>query len=117
LTKIWNETNAIMAEPAAIVKDTVVHPVFICDGHSQGGWRYIQSMTEFGKLLVLLGAVLVVAGLALMLLGRIHLPIGRLPGDFLYRNKGTTVYFPLATSLLLSVVLSLVLYVVSRFRR
>lgn len=74
-------------------------------------------MAEFGKLLVVLGAILIVAGLAAMLLGRTHLPIGRLPGDFLYRNKNTTVYFPLATSLLLSVVLSLVLYLVSRFCR
>jgi hypothetical protein len=74
-------------------------------------------MSEFGKMLVLLGAILVVAGLALMLFGRTHLPLGRLPGDFLYRNKNTTVYFPLATSLLLSVVLSLVLYLISRFRR
>jgi hypothetical protein len=74
-------------------------------------------MAEFGKLLVFFGVVLVVAGLALILLGRTHLPIGRLPGDIFYRGKNTTVYFPLATSLLLSVVLSLVLYLISRFRR
>jgi hypothetical protein len=40
-----------------------------------------------------------------------------LPGDIFYRGKNTTVYFPLATSLLLSVVVSLVLYLISRFRR
>jgi hypothetical protein len=74
-------------------------------------------MAEFGKLLVIFGAVLAAAGIILILLGRAHLPIGRLPGDFLYRGKNTTVYFPLATSLILSVVLSLVLYVLSRFRR
>jgi len=51
------------------------------------------------------------------LLGRTSLPLGRLPGDFLYRGKNTTVYFPLATSLVLSVVLSLVLYLIGRFRR
>jgi hypothetical protein len=74
-------------------------------------------MTELGKTLVILGAILVVAGLALVLLGRTSLPIGRLPGDILYRGKNTTFYFPLATSILLSIVLSLVLYVISRFRR
>ncbi|HEV3306879.1 MAG TPA: DUF2905 domain-containing protein [Candidatus Sulfotelmatobacter sp.] len=74
-------------------------------------------MSEFGKLLVVFGLILVVAGVIRILLGRTNLPIGRLPGDFLYRSKNTTVYFPLATSLLLSVVLSLVLYVISRFRR
>jgi hypothetical protein len=74
-------------------------------------------MTEFGKLLILFGVVLVIAGLALVLFGRTNLPIGRLPGDILYRGKNTTFYFPLVTSILLSVVLSLVLYVISRFRR
>jgi hypothetical protein len=42
-----------------------------------------------------------------MFVGKTNLPLGRLPGDFLYRGKNTTFYFPLATSLLLSVVLSL----------
>lgn len=74
-------------------------------------------MADFGKLLIFLGVLLVVGGLALMLLGRTNLPLGRLPGDILYRGKNTTFYFPLATSILLSVVLSLVLYVISRFRR
>jgi hypothetical protein len=58
-----------------------------------------------------------VTGIVLMLLGRMNLPLGRLPGDFLYRGKNTTVYFPLATSLAVSVVLSIVLYLVSRWRR
>jgi hypothetical protein len=72
---------------------------------------------EAGKLLIFLGGVLVIVGVLVVLLGRMHLPVGRLPGDFLYRGKNTTVYFPLATSLLVSVVLSIVLYVVSRWRR
>jgi hypothetical protein len=75
-----------------------------------------QSM-ELGKLLVAFGVVLVVVGVVVMLLGRMNLPVGRLPGDFLYRGKNTTVYFPLATSLVVSVVLSVVLYLVSRWRR
>jgi hypothetical protein len=72
---------------------------------------------EFGKLLILLGAMLVAAGVVVMLLGRMHLPLGRLPGDIVYKGKNTRVYFPLATSLLLSVVLSILLYLVSRWRR
>jgi hypothetical protein len=74
-------------------------------------------MTDIGKLLVFLGAILLVVGLALMFLGKTNLPIGRLPGDIVYRGKNSTVYFPLATSILLSVVLSAVLYIISRFRR
>jgi hypothetical protein len=79
--------------------------------------RYDRPMTDLGKLLIVLGAIIVMAGLVLLLLGRTHLPLGRLPGDILYRGKHTTFYFPLATSLLVSVVLSLVLYVISRLRR
>jgi len=72
---------------------------------------------ELGKLLVFFGMILVVAGIVVMLLGRLNLPLGRLPGDFLYRGKNTTVYFPLATSVVVSVVLSILLYLVSRWRK
>lgn len=71
-------------------------------------------MTEIGKMLLGAGLVIVVIGLAL--LGRTNLPIGRLPGDILYRGKHTTFYFPLATSILVSVVLSLVLYLIGRIK-
>lgn len=73
-------------------------------------------MAPFGKLLIVLGAVLVIAGLVLVFLGRFHVPIGRLPGDILYRGKRTTFYFPLATSILLSVLLTLILYVIGKWR-
>ena len=76
-----------------------------------------HGMTDLAKLLIVLGAILLAAGLLLLFLGRLHLPLGRLPGDILYRGKNTTVYLPLATCLLLSVVLSLVLYVLQRLRR
>lgn len=79
--------------------------------------RAALNMADLGKLLVVLGIVLLVAGLLLLVLGRTNLPLGRLPGDILYRGKHTTFYFPLATSILLSVVLSLILYVISRWKR
>jgi hypothetical protein len=72
---------------------------------------------DLGKLLVLLGGTIVVIGVALILIGRTHLPIGRLPGDIVYRGKNTTFYFPLASSILLSVVLSILLYVIGRIRK
>jgi hypothetical protein len=74
-------------------------------------------MAGLGRMLIFFGAVLLVIGVAFVLLGRTNLPIGRLPGDILYRGKRTTFYFPLATSVLLSIVLSIVLYVIGRFRR
>jgi hypothetical protein len=74
-------------------------------------------VTDLGKLLVVMGGLLVLVGLVVMLVNRSGLPLGKLPGDIVYRGKNTTIYFPLATSVLVSVVLSVVLYVVSRWRR
>jgi len=74
-------------------------------------------VTDLGKLLIVLGAIMLVAGVVLFLLGRTSLPLGRLPGDIVYRGKNTTFYFPLATSILLSLVLTVVLYLIGRWRR
>jgi hypothetical protein len=74
-------------------------------------------MVEMGRVLVALGVALVVIGGIVMLLGRAGLPLGRLPGDVLYRGKNTTFYFPLATSILISVVLSIVLFLIGRLKR
>jgi hypothetical protein len=74
-------------------------------------------MQDLGKLLIVFGGILVAVGVVFVLLGRTNVPLGRLPGDILYRGKHTTVYFPLATSIVVSIVLSVVLYVIGRFRR
>ena len=73
-------------------------------------------MGGVGKMLVFAGFVLVAIGLLLMLVNRTNLPVGRLPGDMTYRGKHTVVYFPLATSILISIVLSLIFYLIGRFR-
>ena len=73
-------------------------------------------MTDIGKMLLFFGLVLAAIGLALVLLGRTNIPIGRLPGDIVYRGKNTTFYFPLVTSILLSVVLSLIFYVIGKIK-
>jgi hypothetical protein len=78
---------------------------------------YTESMNDIGRMLIGLGLLLLVAGGVILLLGRTGLPLGRLPGDFAYRGKNVSFFFPLATSLLLSVVLSLIFYFFSRFRR
>ena len=74
-------------------------------------------MVELGRVLVMLGVTLAVIGGIVMLLGRTGLPLGRLPGDILYRGKNTTFYFPLASCILLSVVLSIVLFLIGRMKR
>jgi hypothetical protein len=73
-------------------------------------------MTDLGRMLLRLGGLVLVLGLVLILAGKVNLPIGRLPGDFVVRGKNSTFYFPLMTSIVLSVLLSLVLYVVNRMR-
>ncbi len=74
-------------------------------------------MLSLGKLIIFLGVALVAAGLLFILLGRTQLPIGRLPGDIIYRRRNFAFYFPLTTSILLSIVLSLVFYFLSRTHR
>lgn len=91
-----------------------------CWGRSRSGHELAAedlTMTDLGRMLIILGCVLVAVGVVLTIVGRSHLPLGRLPGDIVYRGKNTTVYFPLATSVLVSLVLSIVLYVVGRWRK
>jgi hypothetical protein len=71
---------------------------------------------DLGKLLLIIGSLIVLLGVVLLVAGRFNLPLGRLPGDFTYRGKNTVIYFPLATSLLLSVGVSVILYLINRFR-
>jgi hypothetical protein len=74
-------------------------------------------MVEVGKALLGLGLLLAVIGGVLLIAGRFGLPLGRLPGDFSYRGKNVSFFFPLGTSILISVVLSVIFYLISRFRR
>jgi len=70
-------------------------------------------VNDLGKMLVGFGLLIALAGVVLVLVGRVPW-IGRLPGDIHIQRGNFIFYFPLATSLLLSVVLTLLLYVVGR---
>lgn len=74
-------------------------------------------MNDLGRMLVGLGLLFLTVGGLILLLGKTGLPFGRLPGDIAWRGKQTSFYFPLASSLLLSILLSLIFYLISRFRR
>lgn len=71
-------------------------------------------MAGLGKILVVFGLLIAVVGALLILGDRLPLRLGRLPGDIVWRGKNTTFYFPIATSLLLSVLLSLILWLIGR---
>jgi len=74
-----------------------------------------MSLASMGRLLIGVGAVIALAGLLMFLLGRFS--GGGLPGDFVLRRGRITVYFPLATSLVISLLLTLLLTFFVRFRR
>lgn len=75
------------------------------------------GMGELGKVLIGLGLLIALVGAVLLVAGRMGLPLGRLPGDIAYRGKSVSVFMPLGTSILVSVVLSAILFLLSRFWR
>jgi hypothetical protein len=74
-------------------------------------------MSDLGRILITFGLLLLVIGVVVVVLGRLNLPLGRLPGDFTWKGGNWRVSFPLASSIVISVVLSLILWAISHFRR
>lgn len=74
-------------------------------------------MNSLGKLLIGAGMLLIVVGAVAVMAGRANIPLGRLPGDISYRSKNSAFFFPITTCIILSVVLSLILWIVNRFMR
>jgi hypothetical protein len=72
---------------------------------------------ELGRALLMLGALLVLVGGFFYLGGKLPLRLGRLPGDIVHKGEHTRFYFPIVTSLVLSVGLSLLFWLLSRLRR
>ena len=66
-------------------------------------------MADVGKLIIIVGVIIVVVGIMITFSSKIPL-IGKLPGDIFISKNGFTFYFPLATSILLSIIISLILY-------
>lgn len=72
-----------------------------------------MDLTSLGKTLIIFGVVLVGIGLLLTFAGKIPF-LGKLPGDILVQKKNFTFYFPLATSILLSIALSLIFWLLNK---
>jgi len=75
----------------------------------------MSGLQSIGRFLVLAGIVLLVAGLLAIAAGRLGLPIGRLPGDFTFKGKHVTVFAPIGTMIVLSLVLTFILNVLTRW--
>lgn len=73
-------------------------------------------MVNVARMFIGLGAALLCIGLLLALLNRFNVPIGRLPGDITWRGRNTTVYFPWVTCLVVSVLITAVMWLFNRQR-
>ena len=71
-------------------------------------------MAPLGRMLIVLGAILIVAGIAITFSGRLPFRLGRLPGDIAYHGKNTSFYFPVVTCIVISIVLSLIGWLIRR---
>jgi hypothetical protein len=76
----------------------------------------MMGRVSVGRLLIFAGLLLIFLGAAFVALEKLNVPLGRLPGDVAWRGKNTSFYFPVVTCLLLSLLGSLVLWIVGRFR-
>jgi membrane associated rhomboid family serine protease len=74
-------------------------------------------LRELGRALLILGAASAIVGALFFLGARLPFRLGRLPGDIIYRGEHTTIYFPIVTCLVISVVLSILFGLFSNFRR
>jgi len=72
-------------------------------------------MGDIARVMVLIGAVLILAGLVIMVFPRLPF-VGKLPGDILIKKENYTFYFPVATSIVISIIISLVLYFINKIR-
>jgi ABC-type microcin C transport system permease subunit YejE len=77
----------------------------------------MDPLRDLGRLLLILGAVITTVGALLYFGARLPFRLGRLPGDIIHRGEHTTVYFPIVSCLVISAVLSLILWLFSHLRR
>ena len=75
----------------------------------------MPDLTTIARWVILLGLIIVAVGAVLWLAGRLNLPLGKLPGDIQIQTKNASCVFPLATSLILSVLLTLLLNIILRW--
>lgn len=73
----------------------------------------MEHFSGLGKLLMVLGAVILIAGIFITFAGKIPF-LGKLPGDIHIQKKNFNFYFPLATSILISLIISLILYLIRK---
>jgi ribose/xylose/arabinose/galactoside ABC-type transport system permease subunit len=71
-------------------------------------------MPSFGRILITIGLIITAGGLVVLFLNRSNIPFGRMPGDITFTGKNVTVYFPIVTCIVISIVLSVVFWILKR---
>lgn len=74
----------------------------------------MENSGSIGKLLIIIGVVILFIGIIILFAGKIPF-IGKLPGDFSWKGKNWSVYFPLGTSILISIILTLIFWLIRKF--
>ena len=74
-------------------------------------------MAEIGKGIIFIGIVIVIIGIVLTFSDKFPFSLGKLPGDIVYKKENTSFYFPITTSIIVSIVLSFLLYLFGKFFR
>jgi DUF2905 family protein len=77
----------------------------------------MESFRELGRVFLMLGGLLILVGAFFYFGGKLPFRLGRLPGDLVHKGEHTTIYFPIVTSIVLSVGLSFLFWLISRLRR
>jgi hypothetical protein len=77
----------------------------------------MEPIRDLGKFLIIIGIVLAGAGVLLMSGTRLPFKLGRLPGDIVVQGRNSSFYFPIVTCIVLSLALTLVMWIVNFFRR
>ena len=73
-------------------------------------------MNQLGKMLIAMGLLIAAVGFLLIIAGKLNIPFGKLPGDITYQKKNLTVFAPLGTMIVVSVILTLILNIFSRWK-
>ncbi len=74
-----------------------------------------DAVNDLAKIIIILGIVLIIAGLVILFIPKLPF-LGKLPGDIVIKRQNFTFYFPLATSIVISIIISLILYLIGKFK-
>jgi hypothetical protein len=75
----------------------------------------MEDWSGLGKTMLIIGSIIMATGVLILIFGKIPF-IGKMPGDIAVKGKNWSFYFPLASSILLSIILSLILYLIRKFK-